>query len=68
MNFESKLEKLIEDEDEGMSKKYSYVLNQLRSDIVENNLSELNEDENDMDLFEEEELGEEEPNEIPKDV
>ena len=68
MNVESKLEKLIEDEDEGMSKKYSYVLNQLRSDIVENNLSELNEDENDMDLFEEEELGEEEPNEIPKDV
>lgn len=35
---------------------------------MENNLSELNEDENDMDLLDEEGLGEEEPNEIPKEI
>lgn len=68
MNFEGRLEKLIDTSDESMSKKYAYVLSQLKNETMENNLSELNEDENDMDLLEEEELGEEEPNEVPKEI
>lgn len=64
MNFESQLQKLIIQSDEPMGKKYQYVLEQLKSENIENNLSEIGEDENDVDVLDEG-VGEEEPNEVP---
>ncbi len=63
MGFENKLKDLIEVSDEAFAKRYSYILGQLRSENIETNLSELNEDENDMDLLDEEEFWAEEENE-----
>ena len=68
MGFEEKLGALIQTSDEAFSKRYSYILGQLKRDSIETNLSELNEDENDMDLLDEEEFWAEEENENAPEV
>lgn len=68
MNFEQKLKLLIENNEEEISKRYSYILNQLLSDMEEGDLEELNEDENDLDLVEDEDFWVEEENENPESV
>ena len=60
LKFVSNLNHLIETSEEKFKKHYRYIMNQLMSeDNDEGNLSELNEDENDVDLLEDEEIGEE---------
>lgn len=51
-----------------MSKKYEFVLEQLMNSQPNPNLSEIGEDENDIDYLDDEDIGEEEPNEVPKSV
>ena len=60
MNFDNILKTLIQNSPEKFKKHYTYVLNQLNAESEEDgNLSEINEDENDVDLLEDEEIGEE---------
>lgn len=66
MDFESQLHALARNNDDEMSKKYEFVIDQLLNDQITSNLSELGEDENDIDYLDDEDIGEEEPNEIPK--
>ena len=68
MGFEDRLQQLIATSDEEFGKRYNYVLRQLLSDAGETTLSELNEDEHDVDLIEEEEFWVEEENENAPEV
>lgn len=40
----------------------------MNNENSDSNLSEIGEDENDVDIMEDDELGEEEPNEIPRNI
>ena len=60
MGFDSKLRDLIADADEELQKRYEYVLAQLLSSGDDSNMSELNEDEHDVDLTEDEDLASDE--------
>lgn len=66
--FEERLQKIIHQSDEALAKRYKYVLAQLLNESPEANLSELNEDENDMDLIDEDEFWIEEENENAPEV
>lgn len=68
MGFEERLRALTESSDEAFAKRYEYVLAQLLSDGGETTLSELNEDEHDVDLVTEEEFWAEEENENAPEV
>lgn len=68
MGFEERLKALAESSDEAFAKRYEYVLQQLLSDGAETTLSELNEDEHDVDLVNEEEFWAEEENENAPEV
>lgn len=63
MGFAEKIETLIEQADDNLAKRYTYVLEHLLSDGIETTFSELNEDENDLDLIDEDEFWTEEENE-----
>lgn len=68
LKFGEKLQHMIEMSDEKFQKHYKYILNQLLSDAQEDpNLSEINEDENDVDLLEDEEIAEEDEFDDPID-
>lgn len=52
MGFHSKFKELMSIADENLQKRYEYVLSQLQSEVTDENLSELNEDEQDVELAE----------------